>query len=194
MTMAQLTASDTTIVKQDTISKEKPKKPPSKFEYGVFGESFARFTPGFDEDRLSSSFGGGLRFEFISVGFAVHKLQSDIYSTLIFPNSFLFESRHGAGFLGLRVVKTKFVHGEMRLNIGKGDAVWQRKSTGEDFIRDEFDLLEPEVIISVTPFKYLHLMINAGYRKVKDLEIARADNDDLSGITFGVGVKIGFFN
>ncbi|MEQ9303086.1 MAG: hypothetical protein RJQ14_04155 [Marinoscillum sp.] len=186
--------SETHAFKEDSIKKEQPKKAPLHFSYGIYGESFVRITPGFDTYRLSTSMGGGVSFEFITAGFAVHKLQSDIYRTLIFPNQYLFQSQHGAAFAGLRVVNTKVVHGEMRLNLGKGDVVWTRESNNEDFLRDKYDLFEPEVVISIVPIKYLQVMISSGYRKVKNLEISNANNDDLSGFTFGLGIKYGFFN
>lgn len=191
----QTAGTDSTIVAKDSVvQEEKPKKAPPKFEYGVYGESAIRLTPAFGNYRLTSSFGIGGQFEFASVGFNAYKMQSNIYSTLIFPNEFSLHSQHGSIYLGLRVINTRFVNSEIKCNIGKGDVVWRRESNDEDFLRDEFNLLEPEITVTAVPIKYIRMYISAGYRRIRGLEIAKVTNEDISGFTFGLGLKIGFYS
>lgn len=182
---------DSTNLEADTIII--PQKPLLNFKCGIFGEFQVEQTPIFDEWRPMTGFGIGVQYKSLLGGFKVHQFQGTVTSLLIFPNTFSLEYRYGAGYLGFQLLNIKIIELDLRCNYGRGDLVWQKESNDENFLRDEFSIFIPEIMVLYTPIEAIKLYCQVGYKQMSDLELAKLSNKNLSGFTFGIGLRCGIY-
>ncbi|MBE63215.1 MAG: hypothetical protein CMB89_12715 [Flammeovirgaceae bacterium] len=188
---AQEITQDSTIIPSDTIIEVK--KPIITFESGVFGQVGVEITPILSSFRPMTNLELGIQYKALFAGFGVHDFKGTITSYLVFPNQFTIAYRYGAANLGVRVLQTRFVELQMRCNYGLGDVVWQNDQNGENFIRDEFRMFHPELLAFYSPIPYAKLFIQAGYKKMNGLKLAKLEEQDFSGLTIGIGLRCGIY-
>ena len=189
---AQKTETDSTNLEQDTIV-EVQKPPLIDFESGIFLELGISIAPTTASYNHASAFGGGISYKAIYGGFLVEEFQGKLYSTLVFPNRFNLQYKHGKVFFGVRAMNTRFVEIDMRLSYGVGDMVWVRESNNENFIRSEYTVVQPELSILATPVNWAKVYACVGYKYMNNLELAKVMNEDFSGLTFGIGIRCGIY-
>ena len=78
--------------------------------------------------------------------------------------------------------------------IRMGDMVWEDLDTQTDFLRDKFTVVRMAVLVELDKIRYVKPYLMAGYQKMNDLSLALVSNEDFSGLFFGLGVRIGYFN
>lgn len=182
---------DSTHVATDTL--QKPEKPVKEFHGGIYLEAGVESVPGMGKRNFSQQFGVGVMYEFVSIGIYQNLALGKTSRTLVFPNDFDLIYGYGGAYVGFRIVKTRMLSGTIRMNYGRGDMVWERADTKEDFTRDTYHLVKPEIQISVIPVKFVKGFVMVGYRQFYDLKLANIANKDFSGVTFAVGIQVGYF-
>ncbi len=192
MVNAQRTETDSTVVQKDSI--EAIQKPPLiDFESGIFLELGISIAPTMESYSHVSTFGGGISYKVIFGGFLVEEFQGGLYSTLVFPNRFHLQYKHGRAFFGVRAMNKRFVEIDMRISYGLGDMVWVRESNNENFIRSEYAIVQPELTILFTPVNWVKAYASLGYKYVSNLDLANVTDEDFSGLTFGIGIRCGIY-
>lgn len=142
---------------------------------------------------FSSQLGVGLAYKRLSVGAFRSLFQGEYTSILIFPNEFELTYAHGGGYLGYKVLDKEPLEASIRVNFSQGDMVWERTGTNENFARDKFQLVKPEITLSLVPARLVKVYASVGYSKFTDLGLPSITSDDFSGLTLGLGLKLGYF-
>lgn len=144
--------------------------------------------------------GVGIRFDKMEAGFTISTFESIYQDRLVFPNIFNLLYRHGGGYFSYRAVETKYMGFSPFVSMQLGDMVWERSNSGDDFIRDKFNLGQIGVKIDF-PFlqkfeyvEYIRPEMMLGYQLINDLNLAGVSEQDFSGFFIGFNVKLGYFN
>lgn len=188
--MAQEQA-DSVAYQRDSVTVDEKSR--SLLPLGIYAEGMADATPGPSEMLLCSQAGIGIQYKSLSGGVFISSYEGGYEQILVFPNTFELEYRFGGGYLGMRVFRYQGFEADLRLSYGQGDMVWKRADTRENFIRDEYSLLKPELVVSYSPFRYVKIFINSGYRKFYDLTLTNTAPEEFSGLCVGLGLKAGLF-
>lgn len=162
-------------------------------EFGVFAEAMMEATPGPQTYYPAHQLGFGLTYKRLVVGGYIHSLKRSYESIFVFPNLFEVDYKYGGCYLGMHVFRSRPFEVDLRVNYGRGDMVWQQAESGNDFIRDEYSILKPELLVSYVPLKYVKVFITSGFRKMYNLSIPDLNNEEFSGFTLGLGIKAGFY-
>jgi hypothetical protein len=105
-------------------------------------------------------------------------------------------------YFGLRfeyaIRPEKVVHVNFPVELGIGETELDLKDSYEDDGSvpsgdASFAYLEPSAALEINVQKYVKLNFTAGYRFVSDLSFRNLKENDLMGITYSVGIKIGIF-
>jgi len=92
----------------------------------------------------------------------------------------------------------KVIHVNFPVELGIGETELDLKDAYEDdglvpTGDARFAYLEPSAAIEINVQKYVKLYFTTGYRFVSDLSFRNLNENDLMGITYSVGIKIGIF-
>lgn len=161
---------------------------------GIYVEGMAVYAPTPSKYNFSSQIGMGLTYKRISIGVFHSLFQGDLRTIVVFPNKFDLLYAHGGGYAGYELIKRKHLEAGLRVHYSQGDMVWEYAESKEDFLRDKFQVVRPEVTISLVPLRYVKIFTALGYNKFMDLDLPSATSDDFSGLTLGLGIKIGYFS
>lgn len=184
---------DTTqVAEQDTVIA--PQKPVKNLATDFFLEARVEGVPGLGKRNFSQHFGIGLNYKRLTLGVYQNLALGSTSRTLIFPNAFDLKYAFGGVYLGLEVVKSGPVTGSVLMNYGHGDMIWERSTTGDDFLRDTFHMIKPEVRIAYQPIRFFRVYALGGYRTFLDLDLNGVEQSDFSGITFALGIQLGYFH
>lgn len=145
------------------------------------------------EDNINIYYGIGLEYKRFLGGFYYRELISNDEEMVIFPSSFSLHSSSGGVYLGYRMIDRKLIGVSGRMLIGSGDILWSRIENQEDFARDKFTELKPEILLEFEPTIFTQLYLSIGYKFVSDFDIPSFDNNETSGLMFNAGLKLGFF-
>lgn len=144
--------------------------------------------------------GVGVRYDKMEAGFTISTYGTRYERRLIFPNVFNLLYRHGGAYFSYRIFETDNLGFAPFGSFQVGDMVWERTSSGDDFLRDEFNLFQIGVKIDfplLQQFEYMEYArpeVMLGYQTVNNLELAGVSNLDFSGFFIGFNVKLGYFN
>lgn len=143
--------------------------------------------------------GGWLVDHHLTIGAAGYGL-----ATLVEPNvpgndTLRMDLGYGGGYLDYQFMPGDVVHPGVHVLIGAGGMNYGRRATRyEDHVTDHgvtdaFFIVEPGVSAQVNLLKNMRLQIDASYRFVNGIENSATSDDDLSGPSAGLTLKIGSF-
>lgn len=73
-------------------------------------------------------------------------------------------------------------------DLGQGELFFDLEDTG-----DSFFVLEPSLGLEINVRENVHLKLEGGYRWIRGVDLPRLTDSDLSGASFGLGVRVGQF-
>lgn len=155
------------------------------------GASYEASTP---RNNFFSIAGVGIQYERWVVGFNRYDFHGTIESFVVFPNTFELKYRYAGITLGYRLVKHDWYKIFAGFSYNRGDMVWRNQEDGQDFLRDEFNMIKLGLNAEFSNFKYARPYISAGYQKMQDLNISRLEESNFSGLFIAAGIRIGYFN
>ena len=161
---------------------------------GVYLDLSLLSTPHPESKGLAFESKVGLSLGLFNFGVFRNRNQSAYKKTLIFPNQFNLDYIYGGVFLGVKVFQSAHFEAQVQGNYGKGDMTWTQDGESDVFFRDEFELIHPSVKISYLPFKFMNVYVQGGIRIMRELELSGVQNEDFSGLCFGLGLSIGLYN
>ncbi len=137
--------------------------------------------------------GGAVKYDRFELGFLKSDFNGSIQRRLVFPNTFVLEYRFGGGFLSYDVLRSGYFLGSVNLSYKRGDMVWKRLDSGEDFLRTTFNAYQVGVRMETTYLRYLRPGVTIGYQRLFNFQLTNLSREDFSGLFFGFNVKIGYF-
>lgn len=164
------------------------------FQWAVYIEGQLEILDFDAQNAFSSYYGGGIEYKKISLGIFYNELRSEVSKHIIFPNTFKLRSANGGAYVGLRILQKGPLEVQSRLNFARGDVLWESLSTQEAFVRQKFNILKPELILSYNPTIITKFYLLVGYKYVSDFELVGIGAQDLGGVNVGIGIKLGFFH
>ena len=75
-----------------------------------------------------------------------------------------------------------------------GDVVWSLSNTGENFLRDEFNIRQIGFKIESDWLRFVRPELFLGYQKASEIELVDVNTDQFEGVFVGFTVKVGYFN
>lgn len=188
LSVGQDVKTDTISSKKDTIAvKKKIKLPP----VGIYAEGMMIYAPTPGNYDLSRQLGIGISYRNVSLGAFYSLFTGEYNSILIFPNQFDLLYTHGGGYLEYIPLDNRYLETGLRVSFSMGDMLWEYTETKEDFVRDEFQVLKPEVVVRLVPWKFVKLIGALGYNAYNNLKLPSATSEDFSGLTLALGIQIG---
>lgn len=176
-------AEDTTVVER--IRKITP--------IDVYAEGMLLYSPTIGEYNFSAQAGAGIGYKRFSMGVYKTIFLGKITTVLVFPAEFQLLYSYGGAYLGIGFIDRFWLEANLRVHYGHGDMVWEHASSNEDFTRDTFHLIKPELIVALKALNFGRLYASIAYTRLMDLDMPAAHAEDFSGLTFGVGLKLGLF-
>lgn len=162
--------------------------------FGIFGEAYMENVPSPGGRELANRIGVGVEYQRFILGIYQSMYLGEFSQTLIFPNDFDLNYMHGGFFLGRRLYTRNYLDADLRLSYGRGDMLWKRSDSGAGFIRDKITSLRMEAMISFIPIRFIKLFGVLGYNRYRGVSLKSVNEDDFSGLTIGLGIKVGYFN
>ena len=141
-----------------------------------------------------SAEGGVIWKNRLIVGVFASSFQAPVSKKVIFPNDFNLSYKHGGLLLGYRTDRKKIFEFRFVQKVSFGEMVWTKTETNENLLADRFIILNPAIGIDVNLSRYAKLLGSIGYRKVIDLSLAQATEQEFDGVTFRLGISFGLFN
>ncbi|MEO9483834.1 MAG: hypothetical protein ABJG47_10330 [Ekhidna sp.] len=181
---------DTTgIIAIDTAEVEPP-----AYYLGVYLEGGVSYEASIPGNNFLSFVGVGVQYEKWLISFNRYDFQGEVQSLIVFPNDFKLNYRYGGINIGRQLYQSSMV--DLMLNAGyfKGDMTWRNLEDGQDFLRDEFDLVKINLKVEMGRFRYAKPHIVIGYQQMRNLNLAKVAGDNFSGLFFAAGIRIGYFN
>jgi hypothetical protein len=162
-------------------------------QYGVFAEGSIFTVPGPGGTQKLKRLGSGVCIQRLLIGGFVSEVDETYEKELIFPNTYQMNYKYGGGYIGMHIVQKKPFEIDIKFGMAWGDIVWRKKETDENFLQDRFTVLLPELSLVYVPITYLKLFATAGYRNINNMDISRIEPTELNGMTFGLGISVGFY-
>lgn len=162
-------------------------------EYGGYFELFNKIVPGPGGNHSLRQLGVGLSLKRLTMGAHYSQVDLQYEKQLVFPNYFELNYTYGGFFLGTHVIQKKPIEIDARANYSMGDMIWNQNESPTAFLRDKFQVLEPEILINYVPFTYLKIFVSGGYRYIHELNIPGVSTDDFNGFVFGFGFRLGYY-
>lgn len=181
-------AVDTLSVDLDTVDIAPP------YYLGVYLEGGVSFDPSVPDRNLLSTVGVGIQYKRWLLSASRYDFQEEVKSLVVFPNVFELKYRFGGANIGYQFYRQEWINAALSVGYYKGDMTWRNLQDGEDFLRDEFDLVKFSLKVEMEKFRYAKPQISIGYQQMSDIDLSRVEGDSFSGLFFGVGVRIGYFN
>ncbi|WP_416865972.1 MAG: hypothetical protein ACMVP2_27355 [Imperialibacter sp.] len=163
-------------------------------KYGVWVAGYVE--PAYLRKANGVNLGGGLSFLFRShyhVGAYGSVYMGDYNQRLIFPNEFSMKYSQAGLWAGYKTTLEKPFQFTFDARVGQGKVFWERRDNFYNMFEDYALFVQPSAgcDYKFLPFAILHGEV--GYRLVKGLDIPEISDDDFSGLTLNVMIKIGLF-
>ena len=181
-------AVDTLGVDLDTVDVAPP------YYLGVYFEGGVSFDPSVPDRNPLSAIGVGIQYERWLLSISRYNFLSEIISVVVFPNVFELNYRFGGANIGYQFYQQEWVNAVLSAGYYKGDMTWRNFQDGEDFLRDEFDLLKFSLKVEMEKFRYAKPHVSIGYQQMSEIDLSLVEGNNFSGLFFAVGVRIGYFN
>lgn len=178
----------------DTVALDTAKKLPPPYYGAIYVDAMVHIGPNLAGLNISSAVGFGVQYEKWTLGFSQFNFQGADEGFIIFPNLFELDYRYGGPQIGYAVHQSEWIRGQLQLSYYWGDMLWREKETKNDFLRDEFTMISVASRIELNKIRYAKPYFIVGYQQLNDLSLAATNNEDFSGVFFGLGIRIGYFN
>lgn len=167
---------------------------PPLYYLGVYVNGGGAIEPSTPERNVVSFFGVGVQYENWLLEFTRHDFQGSFQSFVIFPNIFELQYRYGGPSLAYRFAKSPNMGVMVSAGYFKGDMTWRDTNDQEVFFRDEFNILKIGVRAEFLRLRYIKPHAMVGYQNMRGLELTGTKAENFSGLFFGVGIRMGYFN
>ena len=167
--------------------------PPTHY-IGAYMVGGITLEPSRPNHNIISFVGGGFQYDRWSLGFLVYDFQGLYESFVIFPNVFNLKYRYGGPNVGYFFLMNRKLYASLNLSYLRGDMVWRNKEDGENFLRDEFNMIKANLRIELSRVRYLKPYISIGYQRINDLKLTGVKAENFSGIQYSIGLRVGYFN
>jgi hypothetical protein len=97
------------------------------------------------------------------------------------------------GFAEYTILSKRLLHLTVPLYLGYGEVQMDNENGDAGLGETNFFQIEPSALLELNLHKYVRLNLGAGYRFVGQMEYRNFNQEDISGITGYVGLKIGLF-
>ncbi len=186
---------DTAIVSDSLIvEEEKPNKWREYLVQVYLGPSYeVAPTPEGLNESIGAELGMIYKSHWIAGGYAMI-YQGDYSSRVVFPNFFRVEYKHGGFYIGYSTFNKKLFDISIQNKLGFGDMLWQYEFDNEDFIKDNFLLINPTIGIDLNIEGFVKMSFGVGYRHFLGLDLTGVESNEFNGITTSATFKIGRFN
>ncbi|MEP1033591.1 hypothetical protein [Ekhidna sp.] len=184
-----VSAQETDTLAYDTVEIEPPVHYLGLYING--GLSFEASTP---RNNFFSILGVGAQYDRWSLDFKRFDFQGTIQSFVVFPNTFELKYRYAGINLAYQLYNQDNLDLFVGISYNKGDMVWRNLEDGQDFLRDEFNLIKMGLRGEFAKFRYVKPHISIGYQKMSNLNISRLEENNFSGLFVAAGIRMGYFN
>ena len=167
---------------------------PPSYYLGIYAEGGFSLEPSASAHNVMSFIGGGVQYNKWSIGFSIYDFQGSFDSFVIFPNVFSLKYRYGGPNFGYYFLMNRKLNASLNVSYLRGDMIWRDKEDGQDFFRDEFNMIKANLRIEFNGVRYLKPYIGIGYQRIGDLELTGLQSENFSGIQYVIGLRGGFFN
>ncbi len=178
----------------DSVGMDSIEKEPPAYYAALYLSTEARFAPNFGGVNLVSGVSFGVQYNKWQLGFNVYDFQGTIESLVIFPNAFSLDYRYAGPWFGYELYDNRWFSFDLIASYGIGDMIWEDLKNNIDFFRDEFNMVTIGVYADLDRFRYAKPYFTIGYQHVNDLVLERVKNNEFTGMFFGFGIRIGYFN
>lgn len=178
----------------DTVAMDTLEKEPPPYYLGVFIDGGLSYEASSPKSNFFSVLGIGIQYNRWVLGMSRSDFQGTIQSFVVFPNTFELKYRYGGISIGYQFYQDDSFNLQLRAGFNKGDMVWRNSEDGQDFLRDEFNLLKIGLRGEFGRFRYIKPHASIGYQKLLDLTLSRLEQNDFSGLFVAAGIRIGYFN
>lgn len=117
----------------------------------------------------------------------------DYQSRLIFPNRFSFHYAHFGVWTGARVPVKDFLFLTGDLKVGEGKVFWERADNFYNMFEDYVLFVNPTIGADIVLFKYLAVHAGVGYRHVEGMNVPQFGDENFSGLSVNLMIKLGWF-
>ncbi len=179
---------------QDSVSIDTVEVEPPPYYLGVYLKGGISLEPSIPNHNIFSVLGVGLQYERWILGFSRNDFQGSVQSFVIFPNTFELKYRYGGVAIAYQLYQKNWVNFLVKAGYYQGDMVWRNQEDGQNFLRDEFNLMKLGVVGEIEFFRYVKPQIWLGYQKMNNLDLSRVRENDFSGLFVAVGIRMGYFN
>lgn len=167
--------------------------PPANY-VGVFADIGFHYSPHLLRNNYTATPGLWIKYNRWSVGFTQTLFLGKLETFLIFPNVFELDYGHAGAHLGFEVAQSDWIRLDVTTSYRWGDMIWVEKESQTNFLRDEFKMMTFSAVVSLDRIRFFKPYCTVGYQQMRDLDLARVTNDDFSGLFFGLGIRMGYFN
>ncbi len=167
---------------------------PPPYYLGVYLEGGISIEPSAPDRNVMAYWGGGMQYQKWAVGFSIYEFQGSFESFVIFPNVFDLKYRYGGPNIGYYFFMNRKINISANISYLRGDMIWRDKEDGQDFFRDEFDMLKAGLKFEFGKIRYLKPYVSVGYQRIRNLELTGLMADDFTGVNYSIGIRLGYFN
>ncbi|MFZ9046167.1 MAG: hypothetical protein ACO2ZZ_09875 [Cyclobacteriaceae bacterium] len=146
--------------------------------------------------------GGMQEGAWLSSGLFVKRWQAGVFIStyeetyqqmLIFPNQFDLNYLYSGCYLGYTFLQNRWFQSNLTLSIGRGDVLWERALTFENYFRDTFTMIHYMLEIEGTPIRFIRPLVQFSYRKMSSIQLPEIENKQFSGLSVIAGVRFGLY-
>lgn len=143
--------------------------------------------------QLGGWVSSGLAIKRWQGGVFISTYEEDYREIIIFPNEFEMNYLYGGYFLSYRFIQNRWFQSNLTAAYGRGDVLWERSTTFENYYRDAFSMYHLMLDLEATPIRFIRPIAQLGYRKMSPISMPLISASDFSGLSIIFGVRIGFY-
>lgn len=98
------------------------------------------------------------------------------------------------GFIEYTLFSKKLIHLSIPVYVGYGEVEMDEEVNDLDFNEEKFFQIEPTLLLEINLMNNLRFDVGAGYRIITDMNYRNFTQDEISGLTAHIGLKVGIFN
>jgi hypothetical protein len=135
----------------------------------------------------------GLDIKKYQIGVFMATYEETYQQTIIFPNEFVMNYLYGGYYAGYTWIQNRWFQSSVTFAYGKGDLIWERSTTFENYFRDTFSMTQAFIDIETTPIRFIRPILLVGYRKMSRIDMPLLHQNDFNGLTIAFGIRFGFY-
>lgn len=126
-------------------------------------------------------------------GVFISTYEDSYFQTIIFPNQFSLNYLYGGIYAGYTLLQKRWVQVNITGAVGKGDVIWERTTTFENYYRDIFNMYHLMLDIESTPIRFIRPIIQVGYRWMSPIDLPLLTSVDFTGLSVIFGVRLALY-